>query len=97
MNFGTKGKSNPFDSKNHADKTYNNIFRQLSASISSKQMENDHSEAERMNDEAMENLDKILELIKEREENLKIEDERFKTDLSEINTSLESQMASALE
>jgi hypothetical protein len=71
MNLETKSKLNPFESKNHSDKTFNNVFKQLSALISNKQIEVDHSEAQKINDEAMEILDKIFELIKEREENLK--------------------------
>ena len=45
----------------------------------------------------MEILDKVLELVNEREENVRIENDKFKSIISEINTALEDQMASTLE
>lgn len=96
MNFGTKNKLNHFDSKNQPDKNFNQIFKLLCATISDKQMNSDHHEAQNINDETIEILDAVMDLVRERDENIKIEDEAFRSAMNHINTTLEAQIASVL-
>jgi hypothetical protein len=97
MNAGNNSKQNPFDSKTNPDKKYSQLFKSLLNSVSKESLERNHHEARQINDEAMEMLDKIIDLINEREENLKNENEKFKSIISEISAELEQSMGNILQ
>ena len=82
MNFSKKSTNEPVNSKNIAEKSFQQLFKKINFNISNENLEKLHEETQNINDAALNIFDKIMDLISQREEKMRNENEEFKKTIS---------------
>ena len=97
MNFSKKSTNEPVNSKNIAEKSFQQLFKKINSNISNENLEKLHVETQNINDAALNIFDKIMDLISQREQKMRNENEEFKKTISEVVGNLEEKMGETLQ